>query len=181
MKLDEQRKLENQLIVMGLNKLHDPNLVPQMARLIPGHEIFAGMLNECDQDKRREMYEAMRPYLRFKPLPLDTYMNQFKEKANAIDSQTTPISIGKQKFEEVAPEEATQCIATLTCAKCTRQKSYIGDTPAAAATAARQAGWVRDLTLQKEICPKCPAVYDDSAYTTGRTKAARKLDKTLIQ
>jgi hypothetical protein len=62
MNQDERRKLENQLVVMGLNRLDDPELIQEMAKLInqhPGfsnpHAFFLGFINECDQSKRREM------------------------------------------------------------------------------------------------------------------------------
>ena len=167
MKDDARRKLENQLIVMGLNRLTDPELVPQMAKLIPDGGTLAAMLNECDQEKRREMYYALRPYLPFKPMPLESYLDFFTRRAEAIESEHTPVQVGARvyddepvmmgghKFREVRPEEAEGCLLKLTCCKCTKSESFMGLTPVEAITVARGEGWKRDLILQKEVCPKC--------------------------
>lgn len=162
MNVDERRKLENQLMVMGLNRLEDPELVPQMAAIINqwgGHDFFEAMLGECDASKRTEMYEALRPHLKFKPLPLEQYITHIKEHAANVASASEPIQVGTQKFMEVLPEDADACIATLTCYKCTRTEDFVGASPVDAAVKARSAGWVRDLVKQKEICPKCPSAF----------------------
>ena len=160
MKADERRRMENQLMVMGLNRLTDPELVPQMAKLITSHEFFLGMLNECDQAKRTEMYEALRPHLSFKPWPLERYIMKLKEHADAVESHGRPIQVGDQTFVETPMERATACLVDLTCCKCTRTATFPGNTAVEAILAAREAGWVRDVALQKEICPRCPAIRD---------------------
>jgi hypothetical protein len=175
MNADEQRRLENQLMVMGLNKLEDPALVPAMAALINhgyrlmGHDFFLGLINECEQERRYEMYEALKPHLKFKPWPLEKYISVLKEHAGNVASTWAPTEIGEKKsaqpikfngheFEEVAPDDAEGCLLTLTCYKCTRKADFHGITPVQAVMVARHDGWVRDLVMQKEICPKCPAI-----------------------
>jgi hypothetical protein len=155
---NQKRRLENQLIVMGLNKLNDPLLVPQMARLIPDHNTFLGMLNSCDKEKRTEMYEALRPHLKFQAWPLESYLIRLKEHASNLDSKFKPIKVGDQKFQETSRDTATGCIITLTCCKCTRFEEFYAPTPVQAMCMAREKGWVRDLVREKEICPKCPAI-----------------------
>lgn len=155
----ERRKLDNQLIVMGLHKLEDPRLLPALGQLVPNHQFFRSLLNECVPEKRREMYEALRPHLKFQPKPLDVYMAELTTKASEIASRAEPIVVGDDKFEQVNPADATEVIATLTCYKCTRQQEFIGKTPADAAIQARNAGWVRDLVKNKEVCPKCPIYF----------------------
>jgi hypothetical protein len=179
---DERRRLENQLIVMGLNKLTDPELIQQMAKLCPDGGTLAGMLNECDEPKRREMYYALRLYLPFKPLSFEHYRDFFRRRAEAIDSEHSPVEIGEHrisapvlddeppmvmiggnKFRQLNPEEVAEatlteaCILKLTCHKCTKSEEFMGLTPVEAVTVARTDGWIRDLVLQKEICPRCPA------------------------
>lgn len=165
MRDDERRQLESQLVVMGLNGLSDQNFVPQMAMLInqhPGfsspHSFFIGMINECEQSKRTEMYEALRPHLKFDVWPLERYEAKLREHAANVESHSQPIALGEDVYQEVAIEDATGCIVRMTCHKCTRWEEYYGDTPVEAALNARAAGWVRDVTIQKEICPKCPAI-----------------------
>lgn len=173
MKDDDRRKLENQLIVMGLNRLDDPALIPVLANIVnthPGftnsHAFYLGLLNECDQTKRTEMYEALKPHLKFPVWPLEKYINMLKEHAGNVETHGRPVTVGEKQpikfggieFEEVAADSAEGCILELTCHKCTQSAEFYGLTPVEAVSVARSEGWVRDLLLQKEICPKCPAV-----------------------
>lgn len=74
MNATEKRQLDNELMSMGLGKTNDPNLILQLAMLVQGHEHFMEMIQACEPAKRTEMYEAMRPHLRFEALPLDRYL-----------------------------------------------------------------------------------------------------------
>jgi len=156
MNQDEKRQMENQLIVMGLKRLTDPMLVQQIALLIPDHDVYLGMLNECDQEKRYDMYHALKPWLRFEPWPLEKYLIALKERADAIASRNAPIEIGEHKYQQVAPQDATGVVIDLKCS-CGKTASYFGETPLCAVILARQDGWVRDKALSKEVCPKCPS------------------------
>ena len=157
MQPDERRKLENQLIVMGLNKLSDPELVPQMAKLILNDEFFLGMINECDQEKRYEMYHAIRPHLCFEPKPLEWYESRLKERADAIASWHDPVEVGGTKYHKATAADATGVVIDLKCQNCPKKARYYGKTHVDAVIQARQDGWVRDLIVNKEVCPKCPA------------------------
>ncbi len=156
MRAADRRELENQLVRMGLNRLTNPELVPQMARLIRDHDWFLGMLNSCDQDKRTEMYEALRPHLKFTPYPLDVYMSKIREHAANVESWSEPIKIGDQEFEMVSRDQATGAVVDMKCSKCSRTASFYGDTPLEAVILARQEGWARERGIDKELCPKCP-------------------------
>lgn len=172
MKADDKRQLENQLMVMGLRKLSDRELIPQMAQILnahPGytdpHAFYMGLLGECEPKQRHDMYYALLPHLKFKPWPLDKYVAMIAEPTANVESHEHPIEIGKKiikvgdtEFELVPQEESEWCFLTLTCKKCTRQEEFGGFTMVAAMQVARNAGWVRDIAEQKEICPKCPAV-----------------------
>lgn len=157
---DERRELENQLVVMGMDVdgLTDPALLPMMAQLIESHDVFLGMIGECEADKRTEMYEALRPHMKFKPWPLEKYMNLLKMRAENVASRHDPIEVGERRFREVERQDATGCLIEFTCSKCTKMEKFIGVTPVETAMQAREAGWVRDLVKQKEICPTCPKV-----------------------
>jgi hypothetical protein len=165
-----RRELENQLVVMGMARLNDPELIQQFAVIINtygGHDFFEGLLGECEPAKRTEMYEALRPHLNFNPWPLDTYIEHIKARASMFASREKPIEMEGQKYMHAEPEDATGCIATLTCCKCTKQANFYGKTPADAAIAARSAGWIRDLARQKEICPQCPAPFGQTMHRTN--------------
>lgn len=150
----EQRKLENQLIVMGLKGLNDPELVPQLARLVPDHKFLTSLINECAQEKRSEMFEAIRPHLKFKAYPLDWYINQLKMRAQIAESRDNPIVCGNKTLRQVAQQEATGCVVELRCWKCRKTQTFYGSTPVCAMIDARKVGWVRDIARNHEACPK---------------------------
>jgi hypothetical protein len=163
-----KRELENFLIREGLAGLTSPELIDQLANLVsiwPGnrHEYLQDLINQCDADKRREMYEAIAPKLRFKPFPLSTYEARIRSKASEMVSQgrmrvegqsPSPIDIGGDKFEHVAEEDATHAVLTLKC-MCGRIAKFLALTPVQAMIKAREAGWVRDKGTNKEVCKKC--------------------------
>jgi hypothetical protein len=70
----ERRQLDNRLMKMGLAKLNDPQLFPQLGFLVQGHKHFGELLRACEPEKRTDMYEALRPHLGFKPMALDRYL-----------------------------------------------------------------------------------------------------------
>jgi hypothetical protein len=168
---DDRRQLETQLMVMGLSRLEDPELIQQFATIINtygGHDFYEGLLGECEESKRREMYDALKPYLKFEPLPLDTYIGHIVERANAIASRESPIQVGEQTYQQVQKEYADGVVVTFTCCKCTRQARFFSESPAGGAIQARNAGWVKDLVRNKEICPKCPAPFGNTMHSTNR-------------
>lgn len=156
MAITEKRKIENKLLMMGLKKLSDPGLVEQLGRLIPNEDILLGMINECDEEKRSEMYDAIRPHLKFHVRELDYYVNKIKERANAAASRAQPISIGEEQYAQCREVDATMVIIDFRCHSCGRMGMFHAKTPVTAVILARQAGWVHDNALNKEICPRCP-------------------------
>ena len=166
---NSKRKLENQLYTMGLAGLTDPELIQQLADLVsnwPGdkHEYLRDLLNECDPANRYEMYHAIAPKLRFKPLSLPQYESQIALKAGAMVSQgrmrvegdrPRPIEIGGHKLAMAAKSEATHALATVRCHRCERSDRFLADTPVGAMTEARKAGWTREKGINKETCPEC--------------------------
>lgn len=169
MNAKERRQLENLLMVTGLAQLHDPELIQQLADLVSNwrgdrHEFLRDLLNECDADKRYEMYQAIAPKLTFAPLSFVQYEGQIAEKAGAAVSRRQmrvegeapkPIEIGDRLFVKVPRSDATGAIATVRCHQCDAVMRFVAETPVGAMTAARAAGWRRDPGPNKEICPEC--------------------------
>jgi hypothetical protein len=160
----QKRRLENTLMMLGLSRLNDRNLVPQMAAIInehrgykDGHEFFVGLLNSCDISKRTEMYEALRPHLSFEPYPLAKYMTMLEEHAANVESRSAPLVVGEKKYQRVSARQATACVITMKCHVCSFTAQFTDKTVVSTVIQARQRGWVRDLILNKEVCPKCPA------------------------
>ena len=91
MNAEDKRRLENELTVMGLPGLEDPNLVQALADVVNGYpipaervEFFCDMLNECEGSRRREMYEAMRSRLSFDVPSLDACEARIAAKAERL-------------------------------------------------------------------------------------------------
>jgi len=165
----EKRKLENELMVMGLAGLDDPELIQQMADLVsnwPGdkHDYMRDLLNECEPEKRYELYHAIAPKLRFKALSLPQYEAQIGLKAGQMVSQgrmrvegqaPRAIEIGGHRLPVVSKHEADAVVATVRCHRCPKVDKFIADTPAGAMIEARKAGWTREKGVNKETCPEC--------------------------
>ena len=152
----EKRQLENMLLREGLAGLSDPDLIQQLANLVSNwqgdrHEFLQDLINQCDADKRHEMYQAIVPKLRFKALPLSTYESRIAMRASEM------VSHGKMRVEgrRPMPLEVMAAIATLTCYQCKKMEQYASDTPAGAMIMARKYGWVREKGVNKEVCRAC--------------------------
>ena len=168
MDADQKRQLENEVVKMGLAGLHDPDLIQLLANLVstwPGdkHRFLEDLINQCDADKRYEMYHAITPKLKFTALPLSTYEARIAERAGAMVAarrmrvegrRPDPIEIGGEKFETVPESESTAAIATLKCG-CGEKQYFLSTTPAGTMIMARKKGWVRDPGTNKEVCPDC--------------------------
>jgi hypothetical protein len=164
-----KRKLETELLTMGLAKLNSPELIAQLASMInqwPGdkHEFLMGLINECDDKDRSEMYNAIRPHLKFKPLSLETYVSRIAERAGAMVSQRRmrvegsapkPIQVGDASYVKVPPALATGVVITLRCYKCPKVEKFVSDTQAGGMIAGRKAGWTREPGVNKEVCADC--------------------------
>lgn len=162
MNQDDKRKLENELLAMGLSRLQSPELIQQLADMVSAwhgdkQQFFIDLLNECDADKRYEMYQAMAPKLRFQALSYSDCIIAITNKAAEMVSRKQarvegisprPINIGNQY-------DKPQASATLLCYHCKRRSKFCEETPVGAIIKARKAGWVRTAGFDIETCPKC--------------------------
>ena len=179
----DKRQLETQLVAMGLAGLQSngdptPELVVQMAAIVNAwkpspnrlgeyigkHEFLRDLLNECDRDKRSDMYEAIRPHLKFKVKPLSHYIDMIalkagefvsKRKMRVTGEREKPIQIGDQQVMITTPGNGNLGWIILQCHQCSTIAKFLGDTPVDAATKARNAGWRRNVALEHESCPEC--------------------------
>jgi len=155
---DEKRKLENELLAMGLPSLDDPNLVQVMADLVNGYpipgeraEFFCELLNECEGRHRRDMYEALRPRLSFDVPTLDQCEARIAARAERLIRPGSKLP-GNSPAEEKPLELAVE----LTCGGCKRAEEFTGRTIADAMGNARKAGWGRGAKRDfLEYCAEC--------------------------
>lgn len=79
MKTDSEKAQINRFLgSAGLGQLSDPGLIQQIGFLagkkIRNHDDLKVWINTCDPAERGNMLEALRPYLKFTPKPLDVYV-----------------------------------------------------------------------------------------------------------
>lgn len=151
----ERRKLENQLIQVGFKGINDPELIPELAKLIPNHEVLRALLNECSILERNKMLQAISPYLSFEAHTVDWYEARTAEQFEQYEETRRRIIVGDKEFEKTCKELASHVVITLKCSKCPAEKNYAGDSALGAVILARQDGWARERATNKEVCPKC--------------------------
>lgn len=83
---EDKEKINRFLGSAGLGQLTDPGLISQIGfiarKKIKSHEQFRRWIEACEPEKRRDMYEAMKPYMNFDTLkPLDVYEAEMRLEA----------------------------------------------------------------------------------------------------
>ena len=166
--MDNRRTINRFLGNRGLATLDNPaGLCMQIGFLVEDEEHFMQLLNRCEPQHRTEMYESLKPHLRFQPRPLDVLIAELGMQAE-IEKLPTVDADGKfhayrtpeiqTTVERVVEEEISQHHLTLTCRKCTKQAAFHGGRRIDAIWKAREAGWTYDSANGgSEICPDCPA------------------------
>ncbi len=190
----ERRKIENQLLAMGLPDLNDAALVQVMADIVNGYplprervEFFCDLLNQCEGTARTEMYNAMRPKLSFPVPSLFDCESLIAQKAERLirPGFKTP---GTRNVETAEPKvDACRFISRqvhVACQRCNRVASFEGLTTADAVMASKQSGWgtVRTGGIldgeRKMLCPVCrldtmkPMIFGVSALKEDATRNA---------
>jgi hypothetical protein len=178
----EKEIVNRALMSNGLGKLDDPGLVRQLgflvSRSVKTHDEFRTLINRCDPAERPNMYEALKPYIRFELKPLDVYIAENFAIAEAKqlptigpDGQLVEFKVPeiRSKAEPTALQIAQRVIndsfarfrLSVFCPRCTREAVFTGLRREDALEAARAAGWrmAVEITLGErkpfEICPQC--------------------------
>jgi hypothetical protein len=138
--------------------LEDPGVVGALARQVEDHTHFMELLRACEPALRREMYESMRPYLRFPAKPLEDYIIASKAHAEAAE---LPV-IDERGFLHPysTPAIVTEVMPAMElwakCSKCGKEGIFAGASIPHAIHAMRNSGWAYDETgQQKHLCPEC--------------------------
>jgi hypothetical protein len=162
-----RRTINNYLGNRGLATLDNPSgLMQQLGFLVEDHAHFKQLINKCSPEDRRSMYESLRPYLRFEAKPLDVYVAELGQEAEAQQLPTIGPDGHFQAFKtpeirtiEAAFDEALATVhLVVTCRKCTKEAIFPGQTKAEAIFKARNEGWALDHWGESkyEVCPGCP-------------------------
>jgi hypothetical protein len=155
--VEEYNAINWVLKARGLGSLEDPGIVEALARQVEDHLHFTELLRACDPQLRREMYEGMRPYLRFPAAPLEEYVIAAKEHAAAAG---LPVMAPDGALLPYSMPHITTGTLTVelfaVCSRCnTAEATFQGDRYADAIQQMRHAGWAWNELDQSSICPEC--------------------------
>jgi hypothetical protein len=160
----DRKKRADVLASWGLPQAEDPRIGQALAFFVRDEDHFRRLLVRQEPELRYDMYEAMRPYLRFPVRPLEDYVRQTAEHIAELESHNQAVQVGQHAMDNAfADEQSGGKTLVLTCYKCTQQEGFVGETHVLAVIEARKAGWVYDKERDAEICPKCPAVREATA------------------
>ena len=126
--------------------------------MVQDHQHFTELLRACEPTLRRDMYEAMSPYLRFTAHPLEDYIIAAKAHAAAaelpvMDEQGV---LHPYTMPVIATVEVPAVELWAECSKCTKQAIFLGDGLNDAIFTMRTLGWAYDETAQqRHLCPEC--------------------------
>jgi len=136
----------------------------RLAPRIRDHKDLETKLTSAPPHLRTIIYEAVKPFLKFKAKPLDKYVVSAKQMAERERLPTMDENGNLHEFRSIevglAADVATKTL-TLICSKCTREDKYyaIGkETNVDVIMKARLDGWVHDFRQMPavEVCPDCP-------------------------
>ena len=154
----ESNSINRVLKARGLPSLDEPGVIVALARLVEDHTHFEELLRACDPTLRREMYEAMKPHLRFVAGPLEDYI--IRAKMNA-QSQEFPV-MDEQGFlhpfrtPSIVTVEVPAVELWAKCGTCGKEGIFLGSTKADAVFTLRASGWGWDeFDDSNTICVDC--------------------------
>lgn len=166
----EKKRINNFLGHRGFATLDDPaHMVQQMGFCVRDHEHFRQMLTACDGIERQNMYNALKPNLRFEAKPLDVYLSEAGDLAERKqlpiqqpDGTLKPynkpeIESDEYLIEQVLYRKLMEFHLRLKCRKCTVIGEFHAGRKIDAIQDARNAGWAyEEINGEgKEICPDC--------------------------
>lgn len=155
--------VDRQLKRFGVGSINDA--ISALAKTIRDHKHLETFLTSIDsQADRQEVYDSIRPHLRFEAKPLDMYVASANSMA---EREQLPILGEDGKLHAFKPAQDVKTVEkmlaaamadrklTLTCSKCTEQDEFfqVGlETQVDVRIKALKAGWI---LVPKELCPKC--------------------------
>jgi hypothetical protein len=163
----DRQAINHYLAKHGLGRLGDPGLLAQLGYLVDDDAEFGRLLNICEPEDRRAMYDALMPNLRFKARPLEDYLREWRETAETRqlpvmnpDGTFRPYQVPEitTEVQALVEEAVAKYHLILTCRRCTREETFGGTDKYTAVRNAREAGWVYchgEGSVGFEICPSC--------------------------
>lgn len=154
----EANAINRVLKARGLPSLDEPGVLEALGLLVEDHTHFSELLKICEPGKRREMYEAMRPHLRFVARDLESYIIAAKAHAEAAELPVMDERGVLHPYMAGSVETAAPAVVELwaQCAQCQKEATFTGAHFADAVFTMRTAGWAYDeSSQQRHLCPEC--------------------------
>lgn len=155
----EEHAINRILKAHGLPTLEHPDVLSHFGYLVEDHQHLTELLRVCKPELRREMYESMKPHLRFPANSLDWYESRAKEQA---ESHRLPLTdeTGDLRGFPLPPVilmiEEKDHSEHVTCCKCGKGSLFIAQDEAAAIKLIRSSGWAWDESkFRRHICNEC--------------------------
>jgi hypothetical protein len=151
----ESNTINRVLKARGLPSLDHPDVLRHFGGMVEDHTHFVELLRACEPALRRDMYEALKPHLKFPAKSLDQYIATAKEQAEAAQLPTIQAD-GSLKAFSVPVIDIPEYELWVQCSKCAREGFFYGERRADAVFELRRSGWAFDETvMQKHICANC--------------------------
>lgn len=173
--------INRKLRKLGFSSLGEKELIAQMGVCVRDHDHFRSLMINVEPAKRTIAYEALRAHLRFTPKPLEVYLSEaaqqaeaqklpvWDEKNHTITDYSNYHGSGRPQIEVLAEraiktaelQRKAKGNLILTCQKCTVQGIYPALDRIGAYAFAVKDGWVFEKGAddkEQAICPNCPAV-----------------------
>lgn len=156
---NESNAINRVLKARGLPQLDESGATQALARLVEDHKHFEELLRACEPTLRREMYEAMRPHLRFPAAPLDFYVSAAGEHAAAAELPVMDELGNLHPY--MTPSITTVEVQVppfqlwVKCSRCDKVTVVLGTTKADAVYTLRVTGWAYDESLGRHLCADC--------------------------
>lgn len=154
----ESNAINRVLKARGLPSLDEAGVVEALARQVQDHTHFMELLRACEPVLRRDMYEAMKPHLKFSARPLDSYLAAAQEYAAAAE---LPVMDEKgflhpYNTPSIATVEVPMVELWARCTRCSCEGIFMGAHMGDAIYTMRSAGWAFDESrFQAHLCPEC--------------------------
>lgn len=142
----------------GFGELSDRGLLPQLALCIEDETTLKRILNLTAPEERTTCYEALRPFLRFVPRPLDVLLSEIAMDAEIRQLPVITENGGLRAFNVPEVQSAVdKAMATgtleLMCGRCTFAQQIPAISREFAMQLALEQGWTQKAAVLR--CPTC--------------------------
>ena len=155
----ESNAINRVLKSWGLGSLNEPGIVETFARAVDNHDHLTKLLRACEPQLRRDMYQAMKPHLRFTAKPLEEYVIAAKEAAEAAQLPRMDAEGNLLPYAYITASimtvEVPEFELWVQCHRCRKEAFFYGERKVDAIQVMRNSSWAFDELNESGMCPEC--------------------------